>query len=106
MKTKIFVLSMAVVFALGLNSCKKDQMVEINGIVKGVFTDGSTNEPLAGVVVSVEGTNITATTLTDGSFTLTGLKSGDQKIIAKKDGYLRVINIMKIELSGENASVF
>lgn len=91
---------MAAVFALGLNSCKKDEMVEINGIVKGVFTDASTKQPLEGVVISVEGSNNTVTTLSDGSFTLSGLKSGDQKIIAKKAGYLRVSSVVEFGLSG------
>lgn len=100
MKSRIFALSMAAVFALGLNSCKKDEMVEINGIVKGVFTDASTNQPLEGVVISVEGSNNTVTTISDGSFTLSGLKSGDQKIIAKKAGYLRVSTVVEFGLSG------
>ena len=100
MKSRIFALLMAAVFVLGLNSCKKDEMVEINGIVKGVFTDGSTQQPLEGVVISVEGSNNTVTTISDGSFTLSGLKSGDQKIIAKKAGYLRVSTVVGFGLSG------
>ena len=49
----------------------------------GWVTDAVTGAPLQGAIVRVDGTNIQTTTASDGSYTLSGLPSGADEIIAE-----------------------
>ena len=54
--------------------------------VSGRVTDVSSN-PVAGVAVTVDGTQIAATTREDGSYRLTQVPTGSQTLVARRLGY-------------------
>ncbi|MBI5528501.1 MAG: carboxypeptidase regulatory-like domain-containing protein [Deltaproteobacteria bacterium] len=56
------------------------------GNVRGSVALERSDDP-SGVLVSLEGTSLTATTGSDGSFTLTGVKEGVYAVLASKEGY-------------------
>lgn len=55
------------------------------GVVSGTVTDKITNQPLAGVEVSIG--EFKATTTDNGTYTLTDIKVGEVNITASKEGY-------------------
>lgn len=60
------------------------------GTVKGVVTNESNGKPLAGVNVIVQNTNKGATTNVNGSFTISGIKSGSQALVFSFIGFEKV----------------
>src|SRR2546422_2028549 len=56
------------------------------GTIRGRITDNSTQQPIAGVLVSV-GTR-SARTLTDGRYTITGVPAGSDLVRARLIGYI------------------
>jgi outer membrane receptor protein involved in Fe transport len=58
-----------------------------NGIVKGVIIDAETNEPLAGVNVTVSGTAIGAATDQDGYFSIENIAQGEVTLVFEYIGY-------------------
>jgi hypothetical protein len=58
------------------------------GAIKSIVKNGATDAPISGASVT-SGAN-TATTLTDGSFTLNGLKAGDDVTITASSGFIPV----------------
>lgn len=71
MKFKTAVLLCAFLFSIGLQKAFSQ-----NFIVSGKVTSQTTNEPLAGVTVSIKGTSIATTTDNDGNFTIDVPKKG------------------------------
>ncbi|MBI5528405.1 MAG: carboxypeptidase regulatory-like domain-containing protein [Deltaproteobacteria bacterium] len=59
---------------------------QAKGNVKGSVALERSDDP-SGVLVSLEGTSLTATTGSGGSFTLTGVKSGVYALLVTKEGY-------------------
>jgi hypothetical protein len=51
-------------------------------VVRGRLVDSFTGEPLVGVRVTVNGTNVSATTQADGTFEIAGVPPGAQTIVA------------------------
>jgi hypothetical protein len=62
-------------------------MTLITGTLSGVVTDGSGNA-LSGVSVSIQGT--TATTVSDGSYSINNIPPGSYTITFTKSGYTTV----------------
>ncbi|MEE4197980.1 MAG: TonB-dependent receptor [Bacteroidales bacterium] len=63
--------------------------------VKGVLIDASTNEPLIGASVVVDGTTIGTATALDGSFSIS-VPSGEQKLIFSYVGYIEEESLLTI----------
>jgi uncharacterized protein YfaP (DUF2135 family) len=57
------------------------------GEITGTVTDASTGMALAGAVVAVQGTAITATSATDGTFTIACAPAGSQTLSTSRTGY-------------------
>ena len=57
------------------------------GTVSGTVTDGDTGEPLIGAYTIIEGTSIGSISDFDGSFTITEVAPGSQKVIISYTGY-------------------
>lgn len=57
------------------------------GTITGRVTESSTHQPIAGVSVTVEGTNRGAVTGSDGTFRLSGIPEGKQGVRARRIGY-------------------
>ena len=57
------------------------------GTVRGRVTESKSNLPLAGVQVSVDGTRLGTQSSTDGSYTITGVPTGQQTLTARRVGY-------------------
>lgn len=57
------------------------------GALSGFVINAFNGQPIAGAAVTVKGTNISATTGGDGSYTLTGLPAGAQTVIASAANY-------------------
>jgi hypothetical protein len=59
---------------------------QAKGNVSGSVVLEKSSDP-SGVLVSLEGTSLTATTGSDGSFNLTGVKPGVYALLVSKEGY-------------------
>jgi TonB-linked SusC/RagA family outer membrane protein len=57
------------------------------GTIRGRVTESKSNLPLAGVQISVDGTRLGAQTSTDGTYTITGVPTGQQTLTARRVGY-------------------
>jgi subtilisin len=55
--------------------------------VSGTVTDKDTEEPLKRATVTIEGTNHSATTESDGTYSIAGVEEGTYDITASADGY-------------------
>ena len=66
---------------------KKAENQPIEPSLTGVITDAQTGETLAGVEVSIEGTNLKTYTNFDGEFSFKNIKPGDYKIATKYVSY-------------------
>lgn len=67
-----------------------------SGKLSGTVLDGANdNEPMIGVVVRVEGTDLGAVTDVDGQFNIIGVRPGTYTVVATYDGYqpLRINNV-------------
>jgi TonB-linked SusC/RagA family outer membrane protein len=60
------------------------------GIISGHVRDARSGQPLVGVQVSVDGTRLGAATNSNGDYTITGVPSGSQSIVARRVGYTPV----------------
>ena len=58
------------------------------GTVRGTVRNASNGQPIAGAVVAVAGTNLSATTGADGSYTLNNVPSGQQTLNASASGFI------------------
>ena len=59
-----------------------------NGSISGTVYDKKTNAPIAGATVTAGGCSRSATTGSDGTYTITGLADGSYAIRAMKSGYV------------------
>lgn len=59
------------------------------GTITGRVTDSTSGEGIAGGTVIVEGTRLTATTISDGSYALRAVPVGAHTIVARRLGYAR-----------------
>jgi len=102
---KIKLLPLVLLLALFVNSCEEDPTGSSvpNSITgKLVLTNIDTKQPLSdhsGVIVSIEGTTIKATTSTDGKYTLTNIPPGVFVITMAKPGFDSLV-LRDIEYSG------
>jgi len=76
----------SIIIAVALLYCFAAEADDLNGIIKGIVTDKTTHEPLAGVYV-IYGKNLGITTGTDGSFLIENV-SGNITITFQFIGYV------------------
>lgn len=91
---KAQVLFIALVLFVGLNSFKaekkapaKAEAATLNNSITGLVIDNSTGEALAGVEISLEGTELKTYTDFDGKFSFDGIQPGDYKVCTKYISY-------------------
>ena len=85
LKTKILIMALMLISFASFSQTK----------VKGVLVDASTNDPLIGASVVVDGTTIGTATALDGSFSIS-VPSGEQKLIFSYVGYIEEEAILSI----------
>jgi len=85
LKTKILIMALMLISFASFSQTK----------VKGVLVDASTNDPLIGASVVVDGTTIGTATTLDGSFSIS-VPSGEQKLIFSYVGYIEEEAILSI----------
>lgn len=56
--------------------------------ISGVVADASTNAPIAGAMVAVQGTSLTATSGADGKYAIAGITTTSFKLLVSATGYL------------------
>jgi hypothetical protein len=97
------VLILTVIFALGINgfAIKDDKKTVQTTSVKGKVIDQISGEVLAGVMVKIEGTNMTAYTDFDGNFVFEDVAPGNYNIqtsyISYQTNTLKEVNINSLE---------
>jgi asparagine N-glycosylation enzyme membrane subunit Stt3 len=85
------------------NAMSKDESTkEYKTFIEGVASDFVTEEPMANVKVSVEGTNVSAVTKADGSFRLALPDGGTVTIVAEIDKYSQYRDEMEITANETN----
>ncbi len=66
---------------------RRSQAAVIAGTITGRVTDSTTSASLTGITVAVEGTKLATTTGADGRYTISGVPTGPQTIVARRLGY-------------------
>jgi Ca-activated chloride channel family protein len=83
MKITIWTATMlAIILTSALSSARN------SGTITGRVLDAYTQQPVVGAVVYVEGTNLSAQTGTDGTYTIVGVPAGTYTVRVEKDGVL------------------
>jgi len=76
------------------------------GIVRGRVTDAASGEPLAGVMVRVEGTTVGAQTGADGTYAIVGVPPGAQAVTTRRLGYAPQRQAVTVPEAGSAAQDF
>ncbi len=74
------------------------------GAIQGTVTEAESGQPLSGVQVFIRGTNIGTLTGQDGSYRLTDVPTGDQRLRARRIGYRTVTREVGVS-SGQVSTV-
>src|SRR5262245_30015897 len=80
-RTSLVFLTLSIASGVNLNAQQS------TGVITGTITDDS-HRPLAGAEVTLEGTVRRASAIRDGSFLLTDVADGSQRLVARYIGYL------------------
>jgi hypothetical protein len=97
-------LILALLLSVVLTNCKKDKLIEINGIVSGKIVDAASNTGVQGVKISFQGLPLTDSTAADGSYTIGGIPAGEYIMIFSKEGYAITKDTITISNSGAASS--
>jgi len=104
MKTKLLFIVLLVFISLNSFKGEKDGQSKtqlLSASIEGVVVDELSGETLAGVEVSIEGTNLKTYTDFDGNFTFGNISVGEYSICAKLVSY-KEVHGKKINSSNEN----
>jgi len=109
MKKIIFIIVLSSIFTIFANASDKDKNKEVvppvtSMNINGVITDVDTNETLAGVLVTIEGTEIKTLTDLDGKFSFDGLEVDDYKLKVSYISY-KDMEIQHIDADSHNKSL-
>ncbi len=108
MKRNLFIIVLSVLFATFATASGVEKPVvppAATSSISGVIADMETNETLAGVLVSIEGTNFETLTDLDGNFSFEGLQAGDYSLKLSYISYTETMVDAKIAASGEKQSL-
>ena len=84
---KLITLLLGIVSLAMMSSCAKDEE-NLSGTVTGIVTEyASSNTPIAGAIVTVNGKGLSKTTGSDGRFEFTGLEPGTYTISVNANNY-------------------
>lgn len=88
----------ALALLLSAAACNSDALPPASGVttVSGVVTDGASNQPVAGAVVTVD-TVLTATTDASGKFSIDKVPSGIVDYTVQATGYQVVVSTANVE---------
>jgi hypothetical protein len=100
MKKNLLIFSLIIATVFAMSSCKKDQLVDVNGILSGKIIDASTLQGLSGVKITFQGLSIKDSTKSDGTFKVSGVPAGDYWMVFTKSGYLVQKTWVEVPISG------
>lgn len=84
---KLFTLLVSIIVLAIITSCAKDEQ-NLSGTISGIVTEyASSNTPIAGATVTLNGKGLSKTTGNDGRFEFTGLEPGTYTIAVKANNY-------------------
>lgn len=84
---KLITLMLGIVCLAMISSCAKD-VEDLSGTISGIVTEyASSNTPIAGATVTINGKGLSKTTGSDGRFEFTGLEPGTYTIAVKANNY-------------------
>lgn len=84
---KLFTLLVCIIVLAIITSCAKDEQ-NLSGTISGIVTEyASSNSPIAGATVTLNGKGLSKTTGSDGRFEFTGLEPGTYTISVKANNY-------------------
>jgi len=92
------------IFALLLAGQPAPATAQNAGVIEGTILESGTERPLAGVQVSVVGTNRGALTNTSGAFRISDVPAGEQEVRAQRIGYSTVTQSVSVA-AGETAAL-
>ncbi|HSH46021.1 MAG TPA: TonB-dependent receptor [Longimicrobiales bacterium] len=70
------------------------------GVVTGTVVDGGTNQPLAGVQITVTGTSLGGLSNNSGAFRIASVPAGEHEVVAQRIGYQRVVESVTVPAGG------
>ena len=88
---------------IALNSCKKEYIVAVNGIVQGTVFDDA-NNPLRDATIILDGGTSKTTTDSLGYYKISGIAPGQHFVLASKTGYSTLRTSFYISTPDEVAS--
>lgn len=84
---KLITLMLGIVSLAMMSNCAKDEE-NLSGTISGIVTEyASSNTPIAGATVTINGKGFSKTTGSDGRFEFTGLEPGTYTIAVKANNY-------------------
>ncbi|MFN3387148.1 MAG: TonB-dependent receptor, partial [Candidatus Thermochlorobacter sp.] len=83
--------------ALAALTVALNEMVFATGTLKGKAIDATSKEPLAGVIIRIDGTEFGAITKADGSFKIENMPAGTYTLRANLIGYKQLVRSITIE---------
>jgi hypothetical protein len=98
------ILLISVLFAMAPRSAPA-QTEATTGSISGAVLDSWQNSPLAGVVVTVRGTTLAATSDSGGRFTIQNVPAGEHGIVFSKSGFARATVTEVRVASGQGSTV-
>jgi hypothetical protein len=103
----IVIISLVLLISNNVFATGEDAVVAAKASISGKVLDIKTGESLAGVAISVEGTNIKVYTDLDGSFTVDGITPGNYNLVLSLISYKSslVENIKLNPSSKENINI-
>ncbi len=117
MKTQIIVAAFIAVLGLSSFTGEKEKTADASANISltGIVVDSQTKETLAGVEVTIEGTNLKTYTDFEGNFSFDNIQPGNYKVITKYVSYnaveSRMVSIqanemhaLNLELLAQNAA--
>jgi len=108
MKTQIIVAAFVAVLGLSSFTGEKEKTADAsaNITLSGIVVDSQTKETLAGVEVTIEGTNLKTYTDFEGNFSFDNIQPGNYKVVTKYVSYnaveSRTVSIQPNEMHALN----
>ncbi|HKC49041.1 MAG TPA: TonB-dependent receptor plug domain-containing protein, partial [Gemmatimonadales bacterium] len=91
---------------MGLLCTARLSAQDSTGAISGKVTDGTTQQPIADVSITITGTSHSVVSKSDGSYTLTGLGSGVQHVRVTRIGYSPVTQDVTVNAGGATSVDF
>lgn len=105
MKKSLFLIVLSLVLTIFVNASEKEVVPPVTSMnINGVITDVDTDETLAGVLVTIEGTDLQTLTDLDGKFSFNGLEIGDYDLKLTYISY-KEVEVKDINIKSHNKSL-